>query len=72
MYTLKFNDEVIGVYKDTKECWAKLRDYAENTLKFKVYYYRCNYLDHSGDSIQVDYGSWSNFFYILKGGDNQE
>jgi len=66
MYILRFNKVDIGKYKTTDEAWSKLKDYVDNVLHFKSYYYRCNYLSLGKEDIQVDYGSHTNFFYIIK------
>ena len=64
MYTLRFNEDLVGRYKNTDECFSMIKDYVSNTLKFKSYYYQCSYLGN--EKIIVDYGNHTNFFYIEK------
>ena len=71
MYTLKFNDEIIGKYKGTDECWDKIKTLLEK-WNFKSHYFWCSYLENSYTDIMVDYGSHTNFFYMIKDSDVNE
>lgn len=65
MYTLKFNDKIIGNYKGTNGCWDKIKELLSK-WNFKSYYFWCNYLENSNTDIMVNYGSDTDFFYIVK------
>lgn len=65
MYTLKLNDEVVGNYKGTDECWDKIKELLDK-WNFKSHYFWCSYLENSNTDIRIDYGSHTDFFYMIK------
>lgn len=65
MYTLKLNNEVVGIYKDTSECWDKIKELLDR-WQYKSHYFWCSYLENSDTDIMIDYGSHTKFFYIIK------
>lgn len=70
MYTLKFNDKIIGTYKGTSVCWDKIKELLDK-WNFKSHYFWCSYLENSNTDIMVDYGSHTDFFYIIKEKDDE-
>jgi hypothetical protein len=57
-------EHVIIETKDKRKCNTALYNYIKNDLNFESYYSR-NIIYEEQKIIEIDYGSWNSFFYII-------
>lgn len=57
-------EHVIIETKDERKCNAALYNYIKNDLNFESYYSR-RIIYKEQKIIEIDYGSWNSFFYII-------
>jgi hypothetical protein len=55
------NKKEFGTFDTIEKAYEKIREYLES-IGFKAYYYRQSFLEDN--SIWIDYGSHTHFFYI--------
>lgn len=53
---------ILDLFETEDQAYEKIKEVLEEK-KIKVYYYRSNFLEDG--SIMIDYGSHTNFFYVI-------
>jgi len=57
------NDNEYGIFETVDKAFNRIKEYLES-INFKIYYYRQTILENN--SIWIDYGSHTHFFYIVE------
>ena len=63
LYHGRYDDrELLGEFSTQEEIDKCMKEYLDN-INFKSYYYRVTFI-RDAKEIEIDYGSWSKFFWI--------